>query len=306
MDLPEDWRQAHALFVTAFNPAGQEVWTWSWPLQRDCASCHSYVDKESNKDTEPRVTESDGQLKIKAGTLNLCFDTATGQLVRVERDGRSISLTGVGLVTGEGKLTEFKHFRKEHDVFVETRYDNGLNAKWKVYPSGWVRLEYAYALEGEFDLMGISLDYPEDKMRSMTWVGRGPYRVWKNRTQGGRLGVWQNDYKDHTPGKTWDFPEFRGFYQDWQWAKFETQEGQITLLNGTPDVYLGVYTPKNGPQPARTELKLPDTGLSLLHGIPAIGTKFKRAREFGPASQINRASGTYRGVVCLHFETVAP
>ena len=209
MDLPEDWREAHALLVTAFNPAGQEIWTWSWSLQRDCASCHSYVDQQTNKDTAIHVTERDGQLDIKADTLSLGFDRATGQLVRVAREGRPVSLTGARLVTGQGKLTQLKHYRVEHNLFVEARYDNGLQAKWKVYPSGWVLLDYAYELEGEFDLMGITFDYPEDKLRSMTWMGRGPYRVWKNRTQGGRLGVWHNDYKDHTPGVTWDFPEFR-------------------------------------------------------------------------------------------------
>ncbi len=150
--------------------------------------------------------------------------------------------------------------------------------------------------------MGITFDYPESKIRKMKWVGRGPYRVWKNRTKGGRLDVWSNDYKDHTPGLTWEFPEFRGYYTGWQWVVFETQEGKITLLNGTEDVFLGVYRPRNGPDPRLTELDLPATGISLLHGIPAIGTKFKNADEFGPESQKNEASGKYKGSVCFYFE----
>jgi beta-galactosidase/beta-glucuronidase len=303
LDLPADWRHAHALSLTAFNPTGQDVWTWSWALQKDCASCHQYVEKESKQDTEIQVTESAAELLVKADTLSLSFDRRTGQISRVVKDGIHFSLTaGPRLVTGDSPLTGFKHYRKERNVFVEASYGNGLQAKWKIYPSAWVLLNYEYALEGELDLMGISFDYPEDKMRSMRWVGRGPYRVWKNRTKGGRLGLWRNDYKDHTPGLTWDFPEFRGFYRDWQWAVFETQEGKITLLNGSEDVFLGVYTPKNGAQPARTELDLPATGLSLLHGIPAIGTKFKRADAFGPESQQNQASGQYKGSVCFYFE----
>jgi len=303
LELPDDWRQAHALYLTAADPTGEDIWTWSWALQKDCASCHQYVDQQSKKDAKISVADNVRELLVRVDDLSLSFDKVTGQLARVEQDGTHISFgAGPRLVTGDSGLADFKHYRDGNDVFVEAAYDNGLNAKWKVYPSGWMRLDYQYELEGQFDLMGITFDYPENKMRKTKWVGRGPYRVWKNRTRGGRLDVWSNDYKDHTPGVTWDFPEFRGYYTGWQWATFETQEGKITLLNGTEDVFLGVYTPKNGPDPRRTELDLPATGLSLLHGIPAIGTKFKEAHEFGPESQKNEASGEYKGSVCFYFE----
>jgi hypothetical protein len=140
-------------------------------------------------------------------------------------------------------------------------------------------------------------------MAGMKWVGRGPYRVWKNRTQGGRLDIWSSEYKDHTPGVTWDFPEFAGYYRDWQWVTFETQEGRIALLNGNRESFLGVYTPKDGSDPALAKLNVPATGISLLHGIPAIGTKFTKAADLGPESQKNDASGKYKGTVYLHFET---
>jgi len=303
LSLPEDWQDSHALHLTASDPEGRDVWTWSWTVPGECRTCHQYIDKGSKKDAKISVTESDRELLTRIDSLSLSFDKATGQLARVEKDGAHISFAaGPRLVTADSRLTEFKHSRRGDNIFVEAKYDDGLSAKWKVYPSGWVRLDYQYELEGQFDLMGVTFDYPENKMRKMKWVGRGPYRVWKNRTKGGRLGVWTNDYKDHTPGVTWDFPEFRGYYKDWQWAVFETQEGKISLLNGTEDVFLGVYTPKNGPDPRRTELKLPPTGISLLHGIPAIGTKFKKADQFGPESQKNRASGKYKGSVCFYFE----
>lgn len=303
LDLPDDWREAHALYVTASDPAGNEVWTWSWALQKDCAACHQYADKQSKKDAKISVGDNGQALLVNIDSLTLSFDKATGQLARVEKDGGQISFgSGPRIITSDSTLTELKYRRTGDDVFVEAKYDNGLIAKWKIYPSGWMVLDYRYKLEGKFDLMGITFDYPENKMRKMRWVGRGPYRVWKNRTRGGRLDVWSNDYKDHTPGVTWDFPEFRGYYKDWQWAVFETQEGRISLLNGTKDVYLGVYTPRNGPDPAHTRLDLPESGISMLHGIPAIGTKFKKADEFGPESQTNEASGIYKGRVCFYFE----
>jgi hypothetical protein len=47
---------------------------------------------------------------------------------------------------------------------------------------------------------------------------------------------------------------------------------------------------------------VPETGISLLHGIPAIGTKFNKAQNLGPESQKNEASGKYKGSVCFYFE----
>jgi beta-galactosidase/beta-glucuronidase len=305
LELPENWQEANVLYLTASDKTGNDVWTWSWETQKDCAQCHQYIAQESKKDADIEVTEKEAILLVKIDNLNLSFDKKTGELAKVKKGDTQISFgKGPRLVTGQSTLTNLKHWREQDNTFIEAKYEDGLNyVKWKIYPSGWIRLEYEYELEGRFDLMGVAFDYPEDKMQKMKWVGRGPYRVWKNRTKGGRLDIWSNDYKDHTPGLTWDFPEFRGYYTGWHWAVFETEEGKITLLNGTKDIFLGVYRPKNGPDPRSTGLDLPETGISLLRGIPAIGTKFTKAREHGPQSRQNQASGKYKAVVCLYFET---
>jgi hypothetical protein len=83
---------------------------------------------------------------------------------------------------------------------------------------------------------------------------------------------------------------------------FETREGNITLLNGTKDVFLGVYQPNDGSDPRNTRINVPQTGISLLHGIPAIGTKFNKAQDLGPEDHKNEASGKYNGSVCFYFE----
>jgi hypothetical protein len=46
----------------------------------------------------------------------------------------------------------------------------------------------------------------------------------------------------------------------------------------------------------------PELQISFLHAIPAIGTKFKRARDLGPQSDFNRLQGTYRGRLFFDFE----
>jgi len=304
LNLPEDWREAGVLYLTAFDPQGKEIWTWSWGIQKGCESCHQYVKQESKKNSEISCMEGQKELLVKVYGLKLSFSKQTGELVKVEKDGKTISVgKGPRPVVGNSKLAELNYWREKDDIFVEAKYEGSLDyAKWKIYPSGWLRLDYQYELDGQFDLMGITFDYPENKMVKMKWVGRGPYRVWKNRTKGGRLDLWSNEYKDHMPGMTWDYPEFRGYYRDWQWVTFETQEGGITLLNGTEDVFLGVYRPKDGSDPRRTSINVPGTGISLLYGIPAIGTKFNKAQDLGPESQKNEASGKYKGSVCFYFE----
>ena len=181
-------------------------------------------------------------------------------------------------------------------------YDGDMRqATWTIYPTGWISLDYEYELNGPFDVFGVGFGYPESKMQAMRFLGQGPFRVWKNRLKGGTFDVWSNKYKNDVPGVTWDFPEFKGYYRDWRWVVFSTEQGDITIVNATPELFLGVYRPTDGPFPANTKLNVPETGIALLHGIPAIGTKFDRPEVLGPQSQKNSASGTYRGTVWFHF-----
>ncbi|MHC4464659.1 MAG: hypothetical protein ACYS30_25000, partial [Planctomycetota bacterium] len=57
--LPENWRQANALYLTASDPSGMEVWTWSWGVPKECGYCHQYVDKESKKEAMIEIVEDE-------------------------------------------------------------------------------------------------------------------------------------------------------------------------------------------------------------------------------------------------------
>ena len=46
---------------------------------------------------------------------------------------------------------------------------------------------------------------------------------------------------------------------------------------------------------------VPDGDLSILHGIPAIGTKFKKPDQLGPQSQLNPAPGPVTGRVTFRL-----
>jgi hypothetical protein len=303
LDLPSTWRQADVLYVTARGPGGRDIWTWSWDIQ----ATQRYVDKCVTRESsdQVRLQEAGNEIRVAAGELTLVLDGNNGSLKQVTRAGRQIDFAGgPRLIGGEGRVKQVTTRRSDNGRSVQVRieYDGDMRqATWTIYPTGWISLDYEYELNGQLDIFGVGFDYPESKMRAMRFRGQGPYRVWKNRLKGGTFDVWSNKYKNDIPAVTWDFPEFKGYYRDWRWVVFSTEQGDITIVNGTPDPFLGVYRPNDGPFPVNTKLNVPQTGIALLHGIPAIGTKFDKPDVLGPESQKNKASGTYRGTVWFYF-----
>jgi hypothetical protein len=303
LSLPYDWRQSQVLYLTAKDPAGNEIWTWSWDIDGTDYYQQKLVSTTTSDSSKVGAFLQNGKIHIDTGGLALQFDAKNGLLTDITVKGIPLSFSGgPTLIGGTVQKPKVTCRQIDNHVVLNATYEDGMNyARWTIYPTGWIELEYELKLDGLFYIFGVNFDYPENKMRQMRWLGRGPYRVWKNRLQGGRLDIFSNPYKDDVPGATWDFPEFKGYYQDWRWVVFSTEEGDITIVNGSDDLYLGVYRPNNGQDPMRTRINVPETGISFLHGIPAIGTKGQRPEDLGPQGQRNRASGTYKGKVYFHF-----
>ena len=135
----------------------------------------------------------------------------------------------------------------------------------------------------------MTFDYPESQLTEMKWLGRGPYRVWKNRIPGTTFDVWQKAYNDTRTGADWAYPEFKGHHADLYWAVLSTKELPITMVTDTEDLYLRVLTPRYGVDPQFTAVPFPEGDLSFLNGIAPIGTKFAGAETLGPEGQSNEA-----------------
>ena len=302
LGLPDRWRGADALFLTAYDPSGAEIWTWTWDLRERDYYCDRFAHTRSQEGHTVSVGGGADKISLRTGDLVLEFAGSSGQLAGVIVGGRDVGFRGPRLIGGRGQASKVTLSQSDQSIVLDVVYDGDMNfARWRLYPTGWVCLEYQYQLTGSFGAFGVDFDCPEYKINRMQWLGRGPYRVWKNRMKGGTLDVWSSEYKNHVPGLTWDFPEFKGYYRDWRWVVFETEVADITMINGSSEVFLGVYRPNDGPDPRTTRLDAPETGIALLHGIPAIGTKFQKAEALGPQSHKNSASGTYRGTVWIRF-----
>ena len=312
LDLPPSRRRADVLYLTAKDPEGREIWTWSWGLKRA-----PDVPRVGARAGGGEVTTRDegGSLFARAGALELRFDRRSGLLAEVRHGGKLIPF-GNGPrflafrrderkyvdVSGPGEKIFFEPHMEGGDLVVDVHYNGALKrARWRVSPGGVARLDYEYEFDGAVDLLGVQFDAPESEMRGLRWLGRGPYRVWQNRTHGTRLDVWERRYNDTTPGESWDYPEFKGYFAGWRWAAFETTAGSVTFINESGDSHLGVYKPRDGRDGVSD---FPETGLAILDVIPPIGSKFQPPNQLGPQSRQRNVSGTTRGSVLFRFDAV--
>lgn len=171
--------------------------------------------------------------------------------------------------------------------------------RWTLTGSEELRLDYSYPLDGEFLYHGITFDHPEEKFRSVKWLGEGPYRVWQNRLPGTWLGVHETARNDIQPGESWTVPEFQGFFAGLRWARFDTASGPLTVTSPDPGTYLRIGTPRiNHPF---TTVGFPAGDVSFLKAIPAIGSKFVTPGKSGPASQPVKVAGEQAGTLVFRF-----
>jgi hypothetical protein len=183
---------------------------------------------------------------------------------------------------------------------VESAGGAGLTRfRWTLQADGALRLDYEYTLEGQYAYHGITFDYPEEPLRTVRWLGEGPYRVWQNRLRGTTLGVHETAWHDVQPGENWDYPESQGYFAGLRWARLDGTSGPLSVASAQPDVYLRVGTPRFSLM--NTSPDFPAGDLSFLRAIPAIGSKFIAPDNSGPGSQWSKASGKYTGSLVFRF-----
>src|SRR5690606_34734644 len=119
--------------------------------------------------------------------------------------------------------------------------DDRLGYVWQVNPDGTIKLTFDYTVEAEVDLLGIALNYPASSVQSKRWLGRGPYRVYRNRLEGGVLNIHELAFNDPIPGQTYAYPEFKGYFREWAWLTLETTDGPFTIINDSGVTYLGLF-----------------------------------------------------------------
>lgn len=308
--LSADWRSHDALALTATGPGGREIYTWTWMITPPAAMAERMV----KIDGEGLVTaeETESQVRLGTGDLQLSIDKNTGRLAGVSRNGNPLSLgNGPRLLSSEGKLSNISLRQEDGAQVVRAQYEGGgegelRRIEWRLHPGGWLQLGYTYQLPGqmETDYPGVTFDYPEEKVTGVRWLGRGPYRVWKNRLKGVTFDIWHKNYNDTVTGQSWEYPEFKGFHRDFYWAQLETREMPITLVTTEENTFLRLFTPREAEDPRHTSVEFPAGDISLLSGIAPIGTKFHPPEAHGPQggpNRVRRLGKWYQGEIFLYF-----
>ena len=284
---------ADVLYLTAYDPKGDRIFTWSWALKwpEDISKQMISIEKKA----AVSATESNETVVIHCDGIDYNFDTTTGFLRNVITDKKTVSFSGGPALAGiKLTLSRFHHYQQGDSYIVEPVYTGEAMyaAKW-IFKSGQLpKLEYSYSLKGAVDFMGITFNFPEEKIKGMQWMGRGPYRVWKNRLKGQQFGVWEKAYNNTVTGESWNYPEFKGWHSEMFWVTLQNKDADFTVYTSQENIFLEMLQPEKptGAKNDHTSPPFPEGNIGFMHAISPIGTKFQLADKLGPQSQQNMQS----------------
>jgi hypothetical protein len=306
LGLPPDWRSHDALGLRVVDPSGRAVLERTWPLRRPADVARRSIRYEGG---EVAVEETAKRILLRAAQVELAFSRESGKLVGVNAGGRALSF-GNGPVLAATNAAAWPRSVRHHadgtTHVVEADYAGNLRTvRWTLLGSGWLRLDYAYRLprrddHADHDFLGVSFEYPESLVRGVTWLGAGPYRVWKNRLKGPALGLWSKEANDTETGVNWVYPEFKGYQADLYWAVIRTAEQDFVVATETPGLFLRLYTPRFT-NAAGATAAFPPGDISFLHAIAPIGNKFQPAAALGPEGGRNLAYGDFAATLYFFF-----
>lgn len=300
IQLPDNWKQkGDAIYLTAIDPHDQEIYTWSWSVTSPEQMVNRCLSEPAGQ--KPQVTDKNDRILVKADDLQFEFDKQGGLLSKVVNGEQPVPFdSGPVLTPPESTFKNINIEKQDDRCIIQANYEGALQSvTWTVHGNGILELQYQckYDHEGNYDYFGIHFNFPGESVNGMKWLGRGPYRVWKNRQKGQQLGVWQKDYNNTVTGESWDYPEFKGYHSDFYWVVVNNKHQPFTIYSADPDMYLRMLTPEppEGAYNDHTAPPFPRGDISFMYGISPIGTKFYEASELGPQSQKNQLGKWYKG-----------
>jgi hypothetical protein len=312
LNLPDNWKQYDALVLSAFDPSKNLIYKWTWKSKSNIEIFSSFVNRPDT--AKSTVAETDSTFTLSGGDVSVVIGKRDGQLKGI-RNKMSDPLSfgrGPVLVSGSATVNEVKTFYDGNIQGVDVSYSGDLRyMRWKMMNNGWLSLEYEYELEGAYPFAGISFTYPENFVLGAKWLGKGPYRVWKNRLQGVTDNVWQNAYNNtHAGSAPWIYPEFKGYFADVTWMELNTVEGKFMVASPDTGLYVRLFDfyALSGVRP---HPELPVGNLSFLDAIPPTGTKLAlnisaNTSQLGPQSEPNKLSARKRRTLYFYFGTPRP
>lgn len=291
VNLPANWHSFDVMYIKTVDQYGRELFTWSFPITLPKEQAAKMV-QFSGTDAV-NFSNTDSLYIVNAKDLKFAFSKKTGILRSVENSAGIIPFNN-GPIIQQG-FTNFANVtcQKVGDsVIIESKFDKKASfntLKWVIYPSGWLKLHVSY-FPGDYftDYIGVNFSFPENQIKAVEYMGKGPYRVWKNRMKGTSFGIWKKDYNNTETGESWVYPEFKGYHSNMYWTKFITKTQPFSVVTETEDMFLRLFTPAFKDDPWHNYmLKFPQGDISFLQGIAGIGTKTQKTENSGPMGMKN-------------------
>jgi hypothetical protein len=289
-NLPDDWKNYDFLYITATDPSKRELFTWSFAISLPNNVVSSLVKTEGEGNVA--FTETDSLYNVTANGIQLSISKRNGALRQVANSKGKVQLTN-GPILQEA-INNFQNFTQRTDsknLIIESAFDQKTSyntLQWTIYPSGWVKMRVRYFPNNYFTFLnGVNFSFPKADMKAVTWMGKGPYRVWKNRLKGNALGVWNKAYNNTETGEQpLVYPEFKGYHANMYWCRFEASGNPFTVATENEDVFFRLFTPAwKTDQWHNYEPIFPSGDISFMQGISSIGTKTQRNETTGPMGQ---------------------
>ena len=310
-ELPKDYGKGDILQLEACNQQGDTICTWTFPIKRPVEYFAANMPDVAASGT---ITEQDSVIVLSAGGVTAQLNKQTGLLVSLQKGNTIVPLTNGPLPVGIKAQLRSIHIDNER-LRVVAKYDGGIDSIiWRMTPDGLLGMETLMLnwrtgnkmKESEYlpekcHNLGLTFSYPEEAVSGMRWMGRGPYRVWKNRIPGTQYGIWQKDYNNTVTSEYYYpqiYPEFKGYHANLYWVTLErgrrseeggrllpkgrknvaegTMEGSLTVYTETDGLFLRVFTAeeqRDREGRGKSVPEWPEGDLSFLLEIPAVNSQ---------------------------------
>lgn len=303
MQLPSNFNQGDILELEAYDKSGKSICNWTWVVKY-AKEYFEKQDQDNVSDTKAYFQTHTNSIELMANNISVTFSKEDGSLINVKNKDQIVPFNNGPLPVGMKIKYKDSYTRMDGDdaLFV-VKYLGAVDSiVWRMKKDGLLGMDAVIFnrpsggkfgedfFDKEIYNLGVSFSYPEKEVKAMRWMGRGPYRVWKNRIKGTNYGIWRKEYNNTITGDNFEqliYPEFKGYHANLYWATLESDIAPFTVYSETDGLFFRIFTPE---EPAlrrngeNTMWKFPEGDISFLYDIPAMRSG-KTIPEHGPKSQ---------------------
>ena len=180
LDLPYNFREYDILEVTAYNPDGSSMCTWTWPIKYAAEFKSEQLAKDTNRypaRTESNFIETASSVVLSANGVDVTFDKTDGMLKTVYVNKQLISFGNGPIPVGMNcKFKEYSVRKADDCVCFVAKYLGGLDSVvWKMNPTGVLDMD-ALMLNRASGGSGFDDSFIQENITNFGQIGRASCR----------------------------------------------------------------------------------------------------------------------------------